>query len=140
MFGRSLFGCLSECCCIDESAVALIPNDLFFEEAAALPLAAVTALIALRDKGQIKANQDVLINGASGGIGTFAVQLAKHFGAQVTGVTSSENIDLVTSLGADKVIDYKEEDLAAISETYDLIIDLVGNRKIGTHLKERSMQ
>ena len=132
VFGRSLYGCLAECCCIDESALASIPDNLSFEEAAALPLAAVTALIALRDKGKVQSKQHVLINGASGGIGTFAIQLGKYFGAHITGVSSSENVDFVKSLGADQVVDYKKQDLQTVSTKFDLVIDLVGNRKIST--------
>jgi NADPH:quinone reductase-like Zn-dependent oxidoreductase len=135
VFGRSLSGGLAEYCCIDQLAAALIPDDVAYEQAASLPLAAVTALIALRDKGQVKANQEVLINGASGGIGTFAVQLAKYCQANVTGVCSTDNIDLVKSLGADDVIDYKKQDLDSLGTSFDLIIDLVGNRKIATFRK-----
>ena len=132
VFGRNPLGSLAEYCCIGKSAVAFIPGHMSDAHAAALPLAMVTALIALRDKGQIKANQKVLINGASGGIGTFAVQLAKNFKTHVTGVCSTDNINLVKSIGADTVIDYKREDLKSYGSRYDLIIDLVGNEKVKT--------
>jgi len=111
----------------ERSAVAAKPAGVGFDQAAALPIAATTALQALRDKGQLRAGQKVLINGASGGVGTFAVQLAKHFGAEVTGVCSTRNVELVRSLGADHVIDYTREDFTQGAERYDLVIDNVGN-------------
>src|SRR6266567_4918983 len=98
-----------------------------FEQAAAVPLAACTALQGLRDKGQIQPGQKVLINGASGGVGTFAVQIAKAFGAEVTGVCSTNNIDLVRSIGADHVIDYTKEDYTKGEQRYDVVYDLVNN-------------
>jgi NADPH:quinone reductase-like Zn-dependent oxidoreductase len=122
VFGRGLSGGLAEYCCLDESVVAKIPDHLPYEQAA--------ALIALRDKGQVKAGQKVLINGASGGIGTFALQLAKYFKAHVTGVCSTDNVALVKSLGADEVVDYKKQDLSTLDSRFDLIIDLVGNKNI----------
>lgn len=103
------------------------PANLTFEQAAAVPVAAITALQSLRDKGQIQPGQKVLINGASGGVGTFTVQLAKAFEAQVTAVCSTRNVDLVRSIGADQVIDYTREDFTRRGQRYDLIIDNVGN-------------
>jgi NADPH:quinone reductase-like Zn-dependent oxidoreductase len=106
------------------------PASVSFEQAAAIPVAGVTALQALRDKGHLKAGEKVLINGASGGVGTFMVQIAKSFGAHVTGVCSGRNGELVRSLGAEQVIDYTKEDFAAGSERYDLIVDNVGTRPL----------
>jgi NADPH:quinone reductase-like Zn-dependent oxidoreductase len=103
------------------------PPQMTFDEAAAIPIAAITALQALRDQGRIAAGQKVLINGASGGVGTYAVQIAKAFGAEVTGVCSTRNVELVRSLGADRVIDYTKENFTEAAERYDLIIDNVGN-------------
>jgi NADPH:quinone reductase-like Zn-dependent oxidoreductase len=114
----------------DNGAMALKPANLTFEQAAAVPVAAVTALQALRDQGKIQPGQKVLINGASGGVGTFAVQIAKAFGADVTGVTSTRNVDMVRSIGADRVIDYAREDYTKSAPLYDLILDLVGNRPL----------
>ena len=106
------------------------PDNLSFEQAASVPIAAITALQALRDKGEVQPGQKVLINGASGGVGTFAVQIAKSFGAQVTGVCSTRNVDMVRSLGADHVIDYKKQDYTAGDQRYDVIMDNVGNRSL----------
>jgi NADPH:quinone reductase-like Zn-dependent oxidoreductase len=104
------------------------PANLSFEEAAAVPVAAITALQALRDKGEVQPGQKVLINGASGGVGTFAVQLAKSFGADVTAVCSTRNVDLVRSLGADRVVDYTQEDFTKRDERHDLMLDIAGSR------------
>lgn len=109
-------------------AVARKPADLSFEEAAAAPTAAVTALQALHDKGQVQPGQRVLINGASGGVGTFAVQIAKAAGAEVTGVCSTPNVELVRSLGADHVVDYRSDDFTRATERYDLLVDVAGTR------------
>lgn len=114
----------------ENSAVVPIPANVSFEDAAALPIAGTTALQAVRDHGHVRAGQKVLINGASGGVGTFAVQLAKSFGAEVTGVCSTRNADLVRSLGADHVIDYTHDDFAQRGERYDVVIDNVGNRDL----------
>ncbi|WP_415923128.1 NAD(P)-dependent alcohol dehydrogenase [Steroidobacter sp.] len=111
----------------EQRAVAHKPANLSFEQAAAIPVAAVTALQALRDQGKLQKGQKVLINGASGGVGTFAVQIAKALGAQVTGVCSTKNVELVQSLGADQVVDYKKKDFTQSNERYDLIVDNVGN-------------
>ena len=121
------FGAFAEHVAIPEKSAARKPVNLTFEEAAAVPQAAFTALHALRDAGQVKAGQKVLINGASGGVGTFTVQIAKAFGAEVTGVCSTRNLDLVLSIGADRVIDYTQEDFTQNGQRYDLIIDIVAN-------------
>lgn len=124
-------GAVAEYVVVRESrGVTLKPANITFEQAASVPVAAVTALQGLRDKGEIKPGQKVLINGGSGGVGTFAVQLAKHYGAEVTAVCSTRNVELVRSLGADRVIDYTKEDFAQGSEQYDLILDNVANRSL----------
>ena len=114
-------------CVLADRSVVLKPANVTFEQAASVPVAAITALQGLRDKGKIRAGQRVLINGASGGVGTFAVQIAKAFGTEVTGVCSTRNVDLVKSIGADNVIDYSREDFTKTNQRYDLIYDLVGN-------------
>lgn len=106
------------------------PAGLTFEQAAAVPIAGCTALQALRDRGQLRAGQSVLINGAAGGVGTFAVQIAKSFGAEVTAVCSAKNVELVRSIGADHVVDYADEDFTRTGRQYDLILDAVGNRSL----------
>ena len=130
--GNGLGG-FAEYVCAREDDLALKPTNLSFEEAAAVPVAAVTALQGLRDKGQVRLEQKVLINGASGGVGTFAVQLAKHSGADVTGVCSTRNLDMVRSLGADHVVDYTKEDFTKDGRHYDLIFDAVGNRSVSDY-------
>jgi NADPH:quinone reductase-like Zn-dependent oxidoreductase len=113
-----------------DRAIVHKPPNLTFEQAAAVPVAAITALQGLRDKGRIRAGQKILINGASGGVGTFAVQIAKSYGAEVTGVCSTRNLAMVRAIGADRVVDYTREDFTQGSERYDLILDMVGNHAL----------
>ena len=123
-------GALAEYACASESALIVKPESLTFEEAASVPVAALTALQGLRDKGRIQPGHKVLINGAAGGVGTFSVQIAKSFGTDVTGVCSTRNVDFVRSLGADRVIDYTQEDFTKSGQRYDLILDNVGNHSL----------
>ena len=123
-------GAFAEYVCATEDAVDRKPVNLTFEQAAAVPLAAITALNGLRDAGRVQPGQRVLINGASGGVGLFAVQIAKALGAEVTGVCSDRNVDLVRSAGADHIIDYTSEDFTRDSRRYDVVFDLVGNRSL----------
>jgi len=120
-------GAFAEYVCASERSLVLKPANVTFEQAAAVNVAAISALQGLRDKGQIQRGQKVLINGAAGGVGTFAVQIAKAFGADVTGVCSTRNVDMVQSIGADQVVDYTQEDFTKSGQRYDLILDMIGN-------------
>ena len=139
--GDAVFGDLSaqgrggfaEYVAVPESALALKPANLSFPEAAAVPMTAVTALQGLRDKGQLQPGRQVLINGASGGVGTFAVQIAKAFGGEVTAVVSTRKIDMVRAIGADHLIDYTQEDFTQNGHQYDLIFDTVGNHSVAEY-------
>lgn len=130
VYGGISRGGFAEYVCETEDKLVLKPINLSFEQAAAVPVAGLTALQCLRDQGQIQPGQQVLINGASGGVGTFAVQLAKVFEAVVTGVCSTQNADMVCSIGADQVIDYTREDFTQTGQVYDLIFDNIGNRSV----------
>ena len=125
-----LGGAFAEYASVSEDALAPKPADLAFEQAAAVPMAGLVALQALRDHGGVRAGQKVLINGASGGVGTFAVQIAKSLGAEVTGVCSTRNVDMVRSIGADHVIDYAREDFTRSGQRYDFILDNVANHSL----------
>ncbi|MBA4312723.1 MAG: alcohol dehydrogenase [Chlorobiaceae bacterium] len=129
VFG-TISGSFAEYVCAREKYLALKPANMSFEEAAAVPMAAITALQGLRDKGQIQPGQKVLINGASGGVGTFAVQIAKSFGVEVTAVCSTRNLDKARSIGADQVIDYTQEDFTKNGQRYDLILVANGHQSI----------
>jgi NADPH:quinone reductase-like Zn-dependent oxidoreductase len=130
VFGGS-GGALAEYITVRETAAVVHkPANISFEQAAAVPIAGITALQALRDTGQLKAGQKVLINGASGGVGTFAVQIAKSLGAEVTGVCSTRNVELVKSLGADHVVDYTQENFTEGAQKYDVIVDNIGNHPL----------
>jgi len=128
VFANVEAGGFAEYTCVSEGSLELKPANLTFEQAAAVPLAALTAVQGLRDAGQVKPEQKVLIVGASGGVGTFAVQIAKYFGAHVTGVCSTKNVEMVRSLGADHAIDYTQEDFTQSGQKYDLIFQLAGSR------------
>jgi NADPH:quinone reductase-like Zn-dependent oxidoreductase len=134
--GDSVFGAakgsFAEYVCARESRLAAKPANISFEEAACVPIAGLTALQGLRDKGKLAPGQRVLINGAAGGVGTFAVQIAKAFGAEVTAVCSTKNLDLVRSLGADVLVDYGRQDFTNNTMSYDLLLDNVGNRTLST--------
>ena len=131
MFG-GVGGAFAEYVSLAESrALALKPANVTFEQAAAMPIAAVTALQALRDQGALQPGQKVLVNGASGGVGTFAVQIAKAMGAEVTGVCSTRNVAMVQALGADHVIDYTKDTFTQGAQRYDVIVDTVGNHALG---------
>jgi len=131
-------GTFAEYVCANENAIALKPVNLTFEQAAAIPVAALTALQGLRDKGNIQPGQKVLINGASGGVGTFAVQIAKAFGAEVTAVCSTRNLEMVRSIGANHVIDYKKEIFTQNGQQYDLILAVNGYHPISDYLRALS--
>jgi len=131
-------GGFAEYVCTIENLLVLKPARMTFEEAAAVPMAAITALQGLRDKGQIQPGQKVLINGAGGGVGTFAVQIAKSFGAEVTAVCSTRNVDMVRSLGADHVIDYTQEDFTQNGQCYDLIIAANGYHSLSDYKRALS--
>ncbi|MFJ1565434.1 NAD(P)-dependent alcohol dehydrogenase [Streptomyces erythrochromogenes] len=126
-------GTFAEYVCAPADAVEPKPANLTFEQAAAVPLAGNTALMGLRDLGRLRPGQRVLVNGASGGVGTFAVQIAKAFGAEVTGVCGTRNTELVRSLGADHVVDYSREDFTRTGRRHDLVLDLVGNRSLAAY-------
>ncbi len=132
--GEAVFGvcrgAFAEYASASEARLVLKPENTSFDQAAAVPIAGLTALQGLRDKGHLEPGQKVLINGAAGGIGTFAVQIAKSFGASVTGVCSTKNVELIRSLGADRVIDYTRDDFTEDNQRYDLILDNVGNRTL----------
>jgi NADPH:quinone reductase-like Zn-dependent oxidoreductase len=126
VFG-SCRGAFAEYACTRESSVVMKPKNVTFEQAAAVPIAAITALQGLRDHGHLRPGQKVLINGAAGGVGTFAVQIAKSLGADVTGVCSTRNVEMVRSIGADRIVDYTRENFTEGTQRYDLILDAIGN-------------
>jgi NADPH:quinone reductase-like Zn-dependent oxidoreductase len=126
-------GAFAEYASTSESALVMKPDNVTFEQAASVPVAALTALQGLRDHGKIQPGQKVLINGAAGGVGTFAVQIAKSFGADVTGVCSTRNLEMVRSIGADLVIDYTQEDFTKRTQRYDVIFDCVSNHSLSAY-------
>lgn len=128
-------GSFAEYVCAKESRLALKPRNATFEEAAATPAAATTALQGLRDKGRVQSGKRVLINGASGAVGTFAVQIAKALGAHVTAVCSTQNIEMIRSLGADRAVDYTREDFTRDPERYDVVFDSIGNHSLSSCLR-----
>lgn len=130
VFGESLEGAFAEFCVAKESVLAKMPAQSSFDAMAALPIAGLTAYQALLEQGQLKKGESVLINGASGGVGHFAVQIAKAYGAQVAGICSSRNVDFVLSLGADEVFAYDKTDLNSLNRQFDLVIDCYGNLKL----------
>ncbi len=132
VFG-SCSGAFAEYACAAESKIAMKPESVTFEDAASVNIAGLTALQGLRDKGKVRAGSKVLINGAAGGVGTFAVQLGRHFGAHVTGVCSTRNVDMVRALGADEVIDYTRDDFTKGEQRYDVILDCVGNHSFSEY-------
>jgi NADPH:quinone reductase-like Zn-dependent oxidoreductase len=140
VFGAMGGGAFAEYACVHEKYLALKPANVSFAEAAATPVVGFTALQGLRDAGQIQAGQKVLVNGASGGIGTFAVQLAKAYGTDVTGVCSTRNLEMVRSIGADHVVDYTQEDFTRNGRQYDLIYDTVGNRSVTAYKRALAPQ
>ena len=129
VFGASR-GTVAEFVSAREDRLVAKPDNITFEEAAAVPIAGITALQGLRDKGRIRAGQKVLVIGAAGGVGTFAVQIAKSYGAQVSGVCSTRNMEMVASIGADHVVDYTRDDFSRTGEQYDIVLDCIGNRTL----------
>jgi NADPH:quinone reductase-like Zn-dependent oxidoreductase len=123
-------GAFADYACVPESTLVTKPDNVTFDQAASIPVAGFTALQGLRDKGHLQPGQKVLVNGAAGGVGTLTVQIAKSFGAEVTGVCGTRNVDMVRSIGADRVIDYTQEDFAKMGQRYDLFFDCVGNHSL----------